>query len=175
MTSFLSYVPILGRMVGDSGDARAVDIPPVEVHTVETSPEKRARCLKHLLKANHVNHSVVYHNLQFDNHAPHILSSAYLLGASEQQLHAIYDAESKELEPWRESPNEIIEDDWRDFLGDKRYQRAYVDFFEDELALKCSYDWKAVVEHYMFRGDEPLVHGLVGGRKQPILSFFSFL
>lgn len=156
----------MNRWVTPDGkrELRVIDIPPVPVHRIETDPDKRARCLKHLLKANHVNHSIVYHNLEFDNHLPHILCSAYLLGATEPQLHTIYDAESKELEPWRDSPSEIIEDDWRDFLGDKRYQRAYVDFFEDMLAAKFSYDWKQTVDYFMFQGEQPLVNGLIGGR-----------
>ncbi|KAM0276125.1 hypothetical protein ACHAQH_007051 [Verticillium albo-atrum] len=167
--SFLSYVPIIGRLVADADEAQAIDIPPVEVHNVETDPEKRARCLKHLLKANHVNHSIVYHNLQFDNHAAHILCSSYLFGASENQLHSIYETVSKELEPWKDSPAEVIEEDWQEFLGDKRYQRAYVDFFEDGLALQFNYDWKTVMEHYLLKGDQPLVHGLIGGLGHPLI------
>ncbi len=163
MASMLSYVPVFGRLVA-APRPRSIDLPPVEVHNVETDPDRRARCLKHLLKANHVNHSIVYHNLQFDNHTPHILSSAYVLGATEEQLHNIYDAEASQLDPWVPSPAEVVEDDWRDFLGDKRYQRAYVDFFEDSLALKFDYDWKKVVAHFLFEGKEPLVNGLIGGR-----------
>ncbi|CRK14195.1 hypothetical protein BN1708_017237 [Verticillium longisporum] len=88
--SFLAHVPLLGRLVAGADDApQAIELPPVEVHNVETDAEKRARCLKHLIKANHVNHAIVYHNLQFDNHAAQILCSAYLLGASENQLHSL--------------------------------------------------------------------------------------
>lgn len=159
----LSYVPIVNRFVSDGERAQAIDIPAVQVHDVETDHDRRARCLKHLLRANHVNHSIIYHNLQFDNHTAHVLSSAYLLGANDRQLQTIYEAEAKELEPWKESPAEVTEDDWRDLLGDKTYQRAYVDFFEDSLAYS-SYDWKKVVDKFMFTGEEPLVHGLIGGR-----------
>ena len=55
-----------------SGRGLAVEINPVEVHDVEILPEKRARVLKHLLKLNHVNHSIIYHHLQFHNHMPHV-------------------------------------------------------------------------------------------------------
>jgi hypothetical protein len=168
MASILSYVPVVNWFVSDGRDVR-IDIPPVEVHQVETAPEKRPRTLKHLLRANHVNHSVIYHSLQFDNHMPHILCSAYLLGADEKQLHTIYDDESESLEPWRPSPAEIVRDDWRDFLGDKKYQRAYVDFFEDSLAINHGYRWKKVVEEFMYSGKQPLVNGLIGGRMFPWL------
>jgi hypothetical protein len=163
-TTLLSYVPLVGKLVSAGHALKSIDIPSVEIHSIETDRDRRARCLKHLLKANHVNHSIIYHNLEFDNHTAHVLSSAYLLGATEDQLHKIYDAEAKQLESWQPSPAEITLDDWRDFLGDKRYQRAYVDFFEDALAMKFGYDWKQVVAHFMFEGKEPLVHGLIGGR-----------
>ena len=48
------------------------NLPPVDVIDIEETPEKRARTLKHLIKANHINHSIIYHNLQFHNHAPHV-------------------------------------------------------------------------------------------------------
>lgn len=172
MASILSYVPVVNRFVSTANQTRTIDIPPVEVHNVETAPEKRPRTLKHLLRANHVNHAILYHDLEFHNHLPHILGSAYLLGANVQQLHKIYDVEAQELEPWRSSPAEIVEDDWRDFLGDRMYQRAYVDFFEDALALKHNYQWKGVVEEYLYSGKEPLVNSLVGGREFFLLNGF---
>jgi len=33
----------------------------------------------------------------------------------------IYEKESKELEAWKDSPNEISDFDWRDYLGDRRW------------------------------------------------------
>lgn len=44
-----------------------------------------------------------------------------------------------------------------------RYQRAYVDFFEDQLVLN-GYNWKKVLADYLFTGKEPLINCLVGGR-----------
>jgi hypothetical protein len=169
MSGILSYVPGLNRLVGSSAGDQAVDISSVEIHNIEANADRRARCLKHLLKANHVNYSIVYHNLEFDNHNPHVLSSAYLLGASEKQLNDIYDAEIKELESWKPSPSEVVDEDWRDFLGDKEYQRAYVDFFEDKLAMDFNYNWKQVVEHFLFSGEQPLFHGLIGGLGHPLI------
>ncbi|KAI8630521.1 cell cycle checkpoint protein RAD17 [Xylariaceae sp. FL1651] len=169
MASMLSYVPVVNRFISSNDKSRSIDIPRAEVHNVETAPEKRPRTLKHLLRANHVNHSIVYHDLHYDNHMPHILCSAYLLGASDAQLHKIYDVEAEELEPWKPSPAEISQDDWRGFLGDKRYQRAYVDFFEDGLAMRHNYDWKKVVGEYMFGGKEPLVNCLIGGLGHPFI------
>jgi hypothetical protein len=150
---------------GSSRARQAIHIPSAEIHDVETAPEKRPRTLKHLLKANHANFAIFFHNLQFDNHLPHILCSAYLLGANEDQLHHIYDVESKQLEEWPDSPAEITDSDWRDFLGDRNYQRAYVDFFEDELALKFGYKWQKVAEEYLFTGKNPLINCVISGRE----------
>ncbi|KAI0490079.1 cell cycle checkpoint protein RAD17 [Xylaria cf. heliscus] len=169
MASILSYVPVVNRLINSNDESRSIDIPPVEVHNVETAPEKRPRTLKHLLRANHVNHAILYNDLQFHNHMPHILSSAYLLGASDTQLHKIYDVEAQDLEPWVPSPAEVTKDDWRTFLGDRRYQRAFVDFFEDALVMRHNYDWKKVVKEYLFSGEEPLVNSLISGLGHPLI------
>lgn len=100
-----------------SFQTRPITIPNVAVHDIETLPDKRSRTLKHLLKANHYNHSIIYHELRFQNHAPHILGSAYLLGASSEHLNCVYEEEGKVLEEWVDSPGEVTGGDWRSFLG----------------------------------------------------------
>lgn len=52
-----------------------------------------------------------------------------------------------------------------------RYQRAYVDFFEDEL-VRHGYDWKEVVQNYLYSGRQPLVNSLVAGRMS-LLTFYA--
>lgn len=49
-----------------------------------------------------------------------ILGSAYILGATPEQLTHIYEVESHSLEPWRDAPGEITKDDWREFLGKRK-------------------------------------------------------
>ncbi|KAF2460016.1 hypothetical protein BDY21DRAFT_337173 [Lineolata rhizophorae] len=163
MLSFLS-----STIWGSSQSQQPIPLPPVETHNVETAAERRPRTLKHLLKANHANHSIIYHNLRFHNHCPHILGSAYIYGATPEHMTAIYDKEADELEPWHDSPAEITQDDWRDFLGQRNYQRAYVDFFEDQL-VKYGYDWRKLVHHYMFEGEKPLVNSLISGLAHPLI------
>lgn len=145
-----------------------INLPKPDVHPIEERPEKRARTLKHLLKANHINHSVIYNSLRFHNHTPHILGSAYILGADSDQLNHIYEAESKHLEPWKDSPGEISEHDWRDFLGKREYQRAFIDFFEDQL-VKHGYDWHALLNEYLLTGKEPLINNLIAGLGHPLI------
>ncbi|KAF2109467.1 hypothetical protein BDV96DRAFT_502678 [Lophiotrema nucula] len=150
-----------------AGSFPKINLPSVEIHDIETAAEKRPRTLKHLLKANHANYSIIYHDLRFHNHTPHILGSAFILGGTHEHLNEIYEKESDQLEPWHDSPGEISKEDWRDFLGKRQYQRAFVDFFEDQLVQK-RYDWKSLLEEYLFEGKEPLVNGMISGRKIPL-------
>ncbi|KAL8949074.1 MAG: hypothetical protein Q9183_007634, partial [Haloplaca sp. 2 TL-2023] len=109
-----------------------------------------------------------------------ILGSVYLLGAESGHLNDVYEEESHELEPWQDSPNEVSTYDWRDYLGNPkfliphplstnltktstRYQRAYLDFFEDQLVLN-GYSWRKVLETYLFEGKHPLINNLISGR-----------
>lgn len=52
--------------------AQRVRVEKEPVYTVEEIPEKRARTVKHLIQANHSIFSVIYHNLEFHNHLPHV-------------------------------------------------------------------------------------------------------
>ncbi|KAL8939719.1 MAG: hypothetical protein Q9216_003197 [Gyalolechia sp. 2 TL-2023] len=99
---------------------------------------------------------------------PHLLGSAYLLGAEPDHLNDIYDTESKELESWHDSPGEVSSYDWRDYLGNPRYQRAYLDFFEDELVLN-GFDWHKVLDEYLLKGKEPLINNLISGVGHPLI------
>ena len=145
-----------------------IKLPKVPTHSIEANSDKRARTLKHLLKANHINHSVIYNSLRFHNHTPHILSSSYILGADSDELNHIYEAESKHLEPWRDSPGEISQHDWRDYLGKREYQRAYLDFFEDQL-VRHGYDWQALLSEYLLQGKEPLINNMIAGLGHPLI------
>ncbi|KAF2773247.1 hypothetical protein EJ03DRAFT_323753 [Teratosphaeria nubilosa] len=145
-----------------------IRVPKSEIHDIEERPERRARTLKHLLKANHINHSIIYNNLRFHNHTPHILGSAYIFGGQSEQLTEVYEAEGKHLEPWKDSPGEISKHDWRDFLSKREYQRAYLDFFEDQL-VSHGYDWQALLKEFLLEGKEPLINNLIAGLGHPLI------
>ena len=59
---------------------QAIEIPSVQVYDIETAAEKRSRTLKHLIKANHANYSIIYHDLRFHNHTPHVCTSNAIKG-----------------------------------------------------------------------------------------------
>ncbi|KAI8939973.1 hypothetical protein NX059_003697 [Plenodomus lindquistii] len=151
-----------------AGNHPTVSLPSVEIHDIETSAEKRARTLKHLIKANHANHSIIYHDLRFHNHTPHILGSAYLLGGTAEHLNDIYEKEAEGLEPWHDAPGEITTADWREYLGRREYQRAFIDFFEDQLVNR-KYDLSALLQEFLLGGKEPLINTLVSGLAHPLI------
>lgn len=74
----------------------------------------------------------------------------------------MYESASRELENWEEYPDGLTTSDWRAFFGRREYQRAFVDFFLDEVVRK-GYDWRFVVEGYLCGGERPLVDCLVSG------------
>ncbi|OOF96746.1 hypothetical protein ASPCADRAFT_206917 [Aspergillus carbonarius ITEM 5010] len=150
------------------GDRVLFTLPSVKIHEIDTALEKPARALKHLLKLNHANHAILYNERRFHNHAPHILCSSFLQGADADDLNRVYEAESQLLEAWTDAPAEISIHDWRDFLACREYQRAFVDFFEDELVHQ-GYDWKSVVGDFLFSGKEPLFNSLAADLGHPLI------
>ncbi|KAK9256341.1 hypothetical protein V1507DRAFT_450401 [Lipomyces tetrasporus] len=134
-----------------------------------SGPQDPYRKLHQLLRANHATYAVLYNHRKFHNHLPHLLGSAYLLGANGKQLVDLYESESKVLDPWKEdSPAEVTADDWRNFYGQRVYQRGYKDYFDDEV-MQASYDWKRVVSKYLLADDGTLLNGLIGGLAHPLI------
>ncbi|KKA29977.1 hypothetical protein TD95_002983 [Thielaviopsis punctulata] len=169
MSGLLGYVPIVGRLIGTQA-AQRIDLPPAKVYDIETLEDHSGRSLKHLIRANHSNYALLYGNaFEHENNLSALLVSAYMMGANNVQLHALYDEFAKVLGTWEAAPSEMIDDDWQDFYGDRRYQRAYVDFFEDALVMKFNYDWRRLLSVYLFEGPKPLVYGLVGCSGNPLI------
>ncbi|KAL4870837.1 hypothetical protein BDV12DRAFT_165326 [Aspergillus spectabilis] len=150
------------------GERIVFNLAPCETIEIDTAQGKAARALKHLLKLNHANYAILWNERKFHNHAPHSLSSSFLLGSDADNLNRLFEAELKPLEPWSDSPGEISTHDWKDYRGKREYQRAYVDFFEDEL-VRYGYDWKKVVFEYLFSGKEPLFNALTSDLGHPLI------
>jgi hypothetical protein len=49
-------------------------------------------------------------------------------------------------------------------LRSVRYQRAFIDFFEDQL-VSNQYVLSEILDEYLLGGKEPLINGLISGRK----------
>lgn len=112
-----------------------------------------------------------------------LLSSSFLQGADADTLGCLYEHEVSGLVKWKDSPAEITTLDWRGHLGRRgwvaglvwafptwdpsltptRFDRAFVDFFEDEVVHR-SYDWKEVVAEYLYTGKEPMFDSIMASR-----------
>ncbi|KAJ6157366.1 hypothetical protein N7470_004958 [Penicillium chermesinum] len=164
-----------------SWEKQPLKVSPVKIHDIDSAQENPGRALKHLLRLNHANYAILYNDRKFHNHAPHILCAAFLQGADADDLTRMYETESKLLDAWEDSPAEVTAEDWREHLGHReyvppcldllgciltsfpRYQKAFVDFFEDEL-VRYNYEWKEVVAEYLFSGENPIFHSIMADR-----------
>lgn len=74
MTSMIPFRFAIPKWLswGTEDTIRVIDIPSVEITDIENNPDRRARTLKHLIKANHANFSVIYHELRYHNHMTHV-------------------------------------------------------------------------------------------------------
>ena len=59
-----------------------------------------------------------------------------------------------------------MDTDIKCLLSDGRYARAYVDFFEDQI-VQHSYDWREMLNEFLFEGENPMINGLTCGRRLP--------
>ena len=75
-SSFSTFsIPVgLPRFLGGN-PGTAIDIKSVEIYDVDIKPEKPARTLKHLLKLNHAKHAILFNDMQFHNHMPHVCTA----------------------------------------------------------------------------------------------------
>ncbi|KAB8078313.1 hypothetical protein BDV29DRAFT_152842 [Aspergillus leporis] len=150
-----------------------VDLTPVPSFNLGSLPDERSKTLQSLLQQNHQDHAVLLDpRLIFHNHMPHMLGSAYLLGFPPDKLVKMYQNEALRLKGLdsRFIRTGITGDNWRDFLGKKKYTAAYTDFFDQEVSNNHG-DWKKVVNEYLLSSPQPLIHGFVGGRKHPPFTF----
>jgi len=90
------------------------------------------------------------------------------MNASSEHLQKLYDVDSTTLEKWDPSPEEITQHDWTSYLGRKEYQRAFLDFFEDQN-VEYGYHWKDMVHDILFTGPHPIFTSLTSGLGHPLI------
>ncbi|KAH1388772.1 hypothetical protein KXW98_009160 [Aspergillus fumigatus] len=152
--------------------SRLRDLPPVPVYDVTKFPDPRTQKLRSLLEQGHVTVAPLRDpELILHSHLPHLLGSAYALGADSDQLTRTYEHEITQLVPIARGfirGEAISKENWRDFLTRKEYTIAYQDFFDNEVKEKQG-DWGKVLEEYLYSGTEPLVNGCTGGLGHPFI------
>jgi hypothetical protein len=62
----------------------------------------------------------------------------------------------------------VTRENWRDFLTQKSYTVAFVDFFDEEIKQQDG-DWRRVLKSYLFSGSKPLINGYAGGLGHPFI------
>lgn len=135
------------------------------------TPDSKTK-LHQLFRANHQFFATLYNNRNFHNHVAHALGSAYFLGATPEMLYDIYEESTEPLAHWEEdSPAEVTDNDWFEFLGDKRYERGFQDYFQDKITDNKTYNWKEVYSEFVYdeRAPGALVHALFGGLLHPLI------
>lgn len=142
----------------------------------QPSPTSHSRAkVSQLLRANHLFYATLYNDRRFHNHTPHILISAYFLGATPSTLYKIYENATEDLAKWEEdSPAEVTDEDWHEFTGDKQYERGFQDFFQEKVTDSLSFDWRNVVREFLVTPDGPdnpkvMVQGMLAGLLHPLI------
>ncbi|OJJ76230.1 hypothetical protein ASPBRDRAFT_72236 [Aspergillus brasiliensis CBS 101740] len=148
------------------------DLKPVPIYDVTKFPDTRTQKLRSLLEQGHVTVAPLRDpELILHSHLPHLLGSAYALGASSDQLTRTYEHEVTQLVPIARGfirGTAISKQNWRQFLTCKEYTVAYQDFFDNEVKENQG-DWGKVLEEYLYSGTTPLVNGFTGGLGHPFI------
>ncbi|KAN0095773.1 Protein of unknown function (DUF4243) domain containing protein [Hyaloscypha variabilis] len=148
------------------------ELKPSPTYDVATLSDKRAQTLNRLLKEGHDSVAPLREpKLILHSHLPHLLGSAYALGASSDLLQKCYDNEVSSLVNIEEGfirGDRISKKTWRDFLAQKPYTVAYVDFFSEEIKEKNN-DWKSLLNEYLYATGEPIINGYTGGLGHPFI------
>lgn len=137
----------------------------------ETASQPSASCEKlfQLLEKNHQDHAMMLPDGSTHNHMAHILISAYRLNCSAAHLQQTYDVVAPSLIPYKLIDDSIqTEEDLFQHLGDQKYQRAFVEFFDRRL-LDFHGDWRGLVRYYLYDNSKPMLEGLVGGFAHPLI------
>ncbi|KIX07444.1 uncharacterized protein Z518_02097 [Rhinocladiella mackenziei CBS 650.93] len=151
---------------------KRTELGPAPTSDVYKMSDQRTQTLQKLLEKGHVTVAPLRNpQLILHSHLPHLLGSAFVLGADSQQLIATYEHDVKSLVDIDETfvrGDKISKGNWRQFLREKSYTVAYVDFFDDEVR-KNNGDWEKVVQEYLYTGSEPLINGFCGGLGHPFI------
>ncbi|KAL3479615.1 hypothetical protein BJX99DRAFT_267980 [Aspergillus californicus] len=141
------------------------------VDTLDAQDE-RAKTLATLLQKGHAAVAPLREpKLILHSHLPHLLGSAYFLGAPARQLEELYEHEVTTLREIDDSfipGSAISRENWRAFLGQKPYTVAYVQYFDAELQ-RANGDWEKMLQDYLFSSSEPLINGFAGGLGHPFI------
>ncbi|CAN6654493.1 hypothetical protein TRVA0_027S00980 [Trichomonascus vanleenenianus] len=143
-----------------------------EKYRVRKPTQESTDMLNKCLMKNTEIYSIMFHNKMFHNHTPHALISAYYLGADATQLEAFYNVDTVKLVKWHDdSPNEINDSTWQEYLTKKDYDNGYYKFFKAKIeeAVANGGKWQDVAKKYIHHPGKNLFNSLVGGLAHPVI------
>ncbi|KAL2144705.1 hypothetical protein VTI28DRAFT_8643 [Corynascus sepedonium] len=121
----------------------------------------------HLLAKSHVQHALVQPDGRY-NDIPSSLATLLLVDGSPDHLQGAYNSIKCGLSPWEPSPRSIADEESKKrFLGDVRFQRAYMTYFSMEH-IRVAGNAKSLVISQVFSGEKPLICGLFSGIGHPL-------
>ncbi|KKK21810.1 hypothetical protein P175DRAFT_0544167 [Aspergillus ochraceoroseus IBT 24754] len=123
---------------------------------VEGLTQESADRVSELLMINYARYHTLFDAVGFHNHTVHHLLTLYALGATPDEIRAMYDLNKgyQALVQYRPVSTVLQLKDrsfFQQCLGDLSYYDSYVRFFQDEIAQRGIPD---VVNEYLFQGDE---------------------
>ncbi|KAM7207986.1 oxidoreductase AflY [Naviculisporaceae sp. PSN 640] len=120
------------------------------------------------LAKTHVEHALTQPD-DSHNDLPTFLATAVFLDGTPDDLRAIYESQQSRLLSWSPSPENITDKEGRaQFLGDERFQRAYLTYFSMENGRMAG-NARALAMSHLLTGAKPLIYGLFGGLGRPLI------
>ncbi|KAK3896926.1 hypothetical protein C8A05DRAFT_39528 [Staphylotrichum tortipilum] len=120
-----------------------------------------------LLTKTHVQHALIQPDGRH-NEIPGALATLLFLGATPDRLEAAYASIKDDLGPWEPSPRSIADEETKErFLGDARFQRAFMSYFSMENGMFSS-NPKTLALSHLFSGPQPLLAGLFSSVGRPL-------
>jgi hypothetical protein len=118
--------------------------------------DKSAAKASSLLQENHENHHVFFNDEGFHNHIVHQLLTLYALGASPETITKHYERNKSYQRPAEKLEERIVQEmhdpaKFNECLGKEEFYHDFVVYFQKEMESK---GWEAVVNEYLFKGDE---------------------
>ncbi|CAF1167312.1 unnamed protein product [Adineta steineri] len=121
-----------------------------------------------LIAHTHANHHVIDHH-GFYTHTAHHLGSLHFLDATDNKIEELYKGMHDEVNFYQDSPHEITRTNWRQSIGDKRFCKAYQEFFDQELAAAGN-DWRQKFMEFLLDNESgPLINCVVAGVAHPLI------
>lgn len=119
------------------------------------TPES-AKKASELLQENHDKHHIFFNQDGFHNHIAHHILTIFALNATPTELQTGYDNNVYYQRPTGPVKRSIVEgmhdpESFKKYLGKEKYYHDFLTFFKDEIDKK---GWEAVLNEYLFKGDE---------------------